>query len=150
MEPYEFPSHVQEYNSQAYYCSCNSGYSGVSCSTKIAAVTSPTSSSSGTYTCPVPCNHGECLQHYNTEAYYCQCSSGYSGVSCSSPLSSAGGSPTSSSTCCASCKYDNCKLIDNSKNVCYCDCRSGYFGCDCSSLTGGPALLDFTGCHVQL
>lgn len=69
---------MQVMNSDSYYCSCISGFSGPACKVSTTAATAPTTAaaSTGTPTCPVSCKHGQCLQQFNSDTYYCNCTTG--------------------------------------------------------------------------
>ena len=69
----------QEYNSNAYYCECGSGFTGAACN--VSSAVAPATPATSTAGCPVACEHGQCTQEFNSNAYYCQCDSGYSGMS---------------------------------------------------------------------
>ena len=134
---------MQEYDSSAYRCSCSSGYSGASCSIATApsaAASTPANSSatpSGTYTCPIACEHGQCVDKLGS--YSCVCSTGYWGASCSQASTTAD-APAPNGTC-TWCKHGTCKLLANSQNEYYCDCQTGYSSWDCGSATGRCAVL---------
>lgn len=131
-------SSAQEYDSPGYKCVCSSGFSGSSCNKQ---ATSPaqaptaantTTTPSGTYTCPVACEHGQCVEQFGV--YSCACSTGYSGASCSA-ASTPANAPAPSGTC-TWCKHGACKAIANSQNEYYCDCQTGYSDWDCGTVSG--------------
>ena len=138
-------SSMQEYDSSAYRCTCKSGYSGASCNTASspakAPTTAPTANSSatpsGTYSCPVACDHGQCVEEFGS--YVCACSPGYSGLSCTT-ASTPAGAPAPNGTC-TWCQHGTCKPIANSQNEHYCECQTGYSNWDCATVSGRKLSL---------
>ena len=128
---------LQEYDSSAYKCACKSGYTGASCNAATASAKAPTTvngsaTPSGTYSCPVACEHGQCVEEFGS--YTCACSTGYSGNACSI-ASTPAGAPAPNGTC-TWCKHGTCKPIANSQNEYFCDCQTGYSNWDCGTVSG--------------
>lgn len=145
---------MQQYNSDSYYCLCKPGFTGASCGATSAPAASPPAAtnmtaSNETVTCPVECVNGQCLQEYNSDSYYCLCTSGFSGASCktgAAPAPATANSTTATTTpggtfnCPVPCKNGQCLPQFNSDSY-YCNCTAGFSGVDCS---GGSAATAAT------
>ena len=89
---------LQQYNSQQYACQCSMGFSGAFCNSTSSIMQEPPIQASSaaqqpppSSVCSAPCqNGGVCTQALNSQAYYCQCRSGFNGSDCSR----AAGSPS--------------------------------------------------------
>lgn len=88
----------QQDNSDQYFCDCNPGFEGADCTRGSIATNGSTAAvTASTSGCNVNCQNGaSCKPVLNSQEYYCECRSGYTGWDCGVSTGDSANGATSS------------------------------------------------------